>query len=241
MKPAIGVTGRRSAASDLKVGGVGLGHQDVDLFFSDYVNALARAGAVPFPLSRAAEAVDLVAKLDGLVLAGGADINPDRYHEPADARLGAVDDGRDEFELALFAAALEKGIPVLGVCRGAQLINVALGGSLRQHVGLDEGSGHPNWMQPGDTIAHDVQCVPGSRICALIGERRGVNSLHHQTLERLGKGLVATATAPDGVIEAIELEGRDVLGVQWHPEMLHGTDPTFHWLVERARAVMGAV
>ena len=234
MKPRIGLTGRRASAAALGAGGTGLGHQDVDIYFSDYAQSITGAGGVPFQLTRDARAEDLIENLDGLVLSGGADINPARYGETASERLGATDDGRDDFELSLFHAARSCGMPILGICRGAQLTNVALGGSLRQHVGLEEGSGHPNWAQPGQTIAHKVSCIPGSLIASLVGVETGVNSLHHQTLLQIGEGLVVTATAPDGVAEAIELPGQDVLGVQWHPEMLGGPDPVFFWLVERA-------
>ena len=234
MKPVIGLTGRRMSAAGV-AGGTGLAHQDIDMYFSDYAQSIAAAGGIPVQLTRDADARDLVSLLDGLVLSGGADIDPARYGAAPDEKLGETDPGRDEFELALLAAAREKGIPVLGICRGCQLINVAFGGTLRQHVDLTEGSGHPNWLAPGDTIAHDVECTPGSLIATLMDGRRGVNSLHHQTLDTIGAGLRVTAVAPDGVAEAIEAEGEEVLAVQWHPEMLGGPDATFYWLIERAR------
>lgn len=236
MKPRIGLTGRRMSAKAAGLGGTGLGHQDIDMYFSDYAQSIAGAGGIPLQLTRDANAEDLVAVIDGLVLSGGADINPARYGAEPDPQLGEIDEGRDAFEFALFTAARAKGIPILGICRGAQLTNVALGGTLRQHVGLDEGSGHPNWAQPGDTVAHDVHCVPGSTIASLIGSSRGVNSLHHQTLLDIGEGLTVTATAPDGVVEAVESIDHQILAVQWHPEMLGGPDPVFFWLVEQALA-----
>jgi putative glutamine amidotransferase len=101
---------------------------------------------------------------------------------------------------------------------------------------MEDGSGHPNWRQPGDTVAHEVHCTPGSVIASLIGEVRGVNSLHHQTLLTIGHGLTVTAVAPDGVAEAVESEDGNLLAVQWHPEMLGGPDPVFFWLIERAVA-----
>lgn len=235
MKPVIGLTGRRMAASGV-AGGTGLAHQDIDMYFSDYAQSITAAGGIPIQLTRDANVDDLVELLDGLVLSGGADIDPSRYGAVPHEKLGETDPGRDEFEFGLLAAARRKGIPVLGICRGCQLVNVAFGGTLRQHVEMSEGSGHPNWLAPGDTIAHDVSCTPGSLIESLIGGHRGVNSLHHQTLDRIGSGLRATAVAPDGVVEAVEAEGEDVLAVQWHPEMLGGPDPTFHWLIERACA-----
>jgi putative glutamine amidotransferase len=236
MKPRIGLTGRRMSAKAAGLGGSGLGHQDIDMYFSDYAQSIQGAGGIPLQLTRDGSPEELVSVIDGLVLSGGADINPARYGADPDPQLGETDDGRDDFEFALFAAARERGIPILGICRGAQLANVAMGGTLRQHVGLDEGSGHPNWRQPGDTVAHDVACTPGSVIASLIGERRGVNSLHHQTLLTIGRGLSATAVAPDGVVEAVESDDGNLLAVQWHPEMLGGPDPVFFWLTELATA-----
>lgn len=235
MKPVIGLTGRRMSAAGV-AGGTGLAHQDIDMYFSDYAQSIAGAGGVPIQLTRDASPADLVSILDGLVLSGGADIDPSRYGAEPHEKLGEIDPGRDAFELELLAHARAKGIPVLGICRGCQLVNVAFGGSLRQHVDLDEGAGHPNWLAPGDTIAHDVECTPGSLIATLMDGRRGVNSLHHQTLDRIGEGLEVTAVATDGVVEAVEARDEDVLAVQWHPEMLGGPDPTFHWLIARASA-----
>ncbi|CAB4874463.1 unannotated protein [freshwater metagenome] len=234
MKPRIGLTGRRMTAKAAGLGGSGLGHQAIDMYFSDYAQSIHGAGGIPLQLTRDGEAEDLVSVIDGLVLSGGADINPARYGAEPDPQLGEIDDGRDEFELALFAAARSRGIPILGICRGAQLTNVAMGGTLRQHVNMEDGSGHPNWLQPGDTVAHEVSCSPGSLIASLIGETRGVNSLHHQTLLTIGQGLTVTARAPDGVVEAVESSDGDLLAVQWHPEMLGGPDPVFFWLIDRA-------
>jgi len=233
MKPVIGLTGRRMSAAGV-AGGTGLAHQDIDMYFSDYAQSIAGAGGIPVQLTRDANANDLVSILDGLVLSGGADIDPSRYNAAPHEKLGETDPGRDVFELELLAAARAKGIPVLGICRGCQLINVAFGGTLRQHVDLSEGSGHPNWLAPGDTLAHDIEVTPGSLIETLMDGRHAVNSLHHQTLDVIGPGLRVTAVAPDGVPEAIEAEGEAVLAVQWHPEMLGGPDPTFFWLIEQA-------
>jgi len=234
MKPRIGLTGRRMSARAAGLGGSGLGHQDIDMYFSDYAQSIHGAGGIPLQLTRDGDANDLVSAIDGLVLSGGADINPARYGAAPDSNLGEIDDGRDAFELALFSAARKRGIPILGICRGAQLANVAMGGTLRQHVSMDEGSGHPNWRQPGTTVAHEVSCRPGSLIASLIGETCGVNSLHHQTLLTIGSGLTVSATAPDGVVEAVESSDGDLLAVQWHPEMLGGPDPVFYWLINRA-------
>ena len=237
-KPVVGLTGRRMSASAAGLGGTGLGHQDIDMYFSDYAQSIAGSGGIPVQLTRDADPVDLVALLDALVLSGGADIEPSRYGEEPDPKLGATDPDRDEFELALWKAARERDIPILAICRGAQLMNVAEGGSLRQHLDLAEGDGHPNWGAPGNTISHEVSCEEGSLIASLIGLRRGVNSLHHQVVEKAGRNIVVSARASDGVAEAFEIPGAPVLGVQWHPEMLGGPDPTFHWLIGAARDKM---
>jgi putative glutamine amidotransferase len=114
------------------------------------------------------------------------------------------------------------------------LVNVAFGGTLVQHVELDEGSGHPQWNVDGHTATHEVNVVPDTMISTLLPSRWSVNSLHHQTVERLGEGLTASATAPDGVVEAFETPEGDLLAVQWHPELLLAPDPTFVWLVDQA-------
>jgi putative glutamine amidotransferase len=125
-------------------------------------------------------------------------------------------------------------LPVLGICRGAQVANVFFGGTLNQHIELEEGSGHPQWDVDGHTQTHDVDIVAGTTLATLVGPKIGVNSLHHQTIAVVGLDLVVSATAPDGVVEAVELPGRDFLAVQWHPELLAKPDPTFRWLVKRA-------
>jgi putative glutamine amidotransferase len=147
-----------------------------------------------------------------------------------------VEPDRDEWEFALLREARRVDLPVLGICRGAQLANIFFGGTLNQHVELDEGAGHPQWDIDGRLATHEVDIVPGTLLATLYPANIGVNSLHHQTLAVLGNDLVASATAPDGVVEAIELPGHDVLAVQWHPELLDKPDPTFRWLVERSAA-----
>ncbi|MDT9684126.1 gamma-glutamyl-gamma-aminobutyrate hydrolase family protein [Streptomyces sp. TRM76323] len=157
-----------------------------------------------------------VARLDGLVLAGGADVEPVRYGAARDPRTGPPAPERDAWELALVGAALAAGVPVLGVCRGMQLLNVALGGTLLQHL-----EGHTAGV--GRLGRHVVEPVPGTRCESLVPEAAEVPTYHHQAVERLGAGLVPSAYAGDGTVEAVELPGRWVLGVQWHPEM--GDDP----------------
>jgi putative glutamine amidotransferase len=205
-----------------------------DLHFSDYPRSVAAAGGLPVELTRDADVEGMIEHLDGLVLSGGADLDPALYGQEPDENLQSLEPDRDEWEMELFAAARKRDIPVLAICRGFQLVNVAFGGTLVQHVELDEGSGHPQWDVDGRSVTHEVDVVPNTMVSTLLPPRWSVNSLHHQTVERLGEGLTASATAPDGVVEAFETPEGDLLGVQWHPELLLAPDPTFVWLVEQA-------
>jgi putative glutamine amidotransferase len=208
---------------------------EFDLHFADYPQAIAACGGLPIELTRDADVEGVVARLDGLVLTGGADVDPAAYGTAPDPDLGAIEPDRDAWELSLLAAAESRGIPVLCVCRGLQLLNVAKGGTLRQHVGEEEGDGHPRFAEDGHDPAHGVDLVAGSLAASLLGPHRDVNSLHHQVVDRVGEGLTVTGRSPDGTAEVLELDGGDVLAVQWHPELLSRPDPTFGWLVESAR------
>jgi putative glutamine amidotransferase len=126
-------------------------------------------------------------------------------------------------------------MPVLGVCRGLQILNVAAGGTLHQDV-----PEHSRYDIPVVDHVHDVSISTGSRLAEIYGNSLGVNTLHHQTVDEVGSDLTVTATAPDGTVEGLEMVGRDVIAVQWHPEMLEGIDPVFAWLVERARSNMSS-
>jgi len=234
-KPLIGITGRRWPAAWLGEH-VPLAMRGLrfDLHFSDYPASVAAAGGVPVELTRDADVEVVISRLDGLVLSGGADLEPSRYgHGPHDD-LGDTEPDRDEWEFALLREARRIELPVLGICRGAQLMNVFYGGTLNQHVELDEGSGHPQWDVDGHTQTHRVRVVEGTTLATLVDADIGVNSLHHQTIGVVGSDLVVAASSPDGVVEALELPGQDLLAVQWHPELLAKPDPTFRWLVERA-------
>ena len=211
-----------------------------DLHYSEYPTAIALAGGVPVQIPMDADPASLVAHLDGLVLSGGADIDPTSYGAQPEPGLGATEPERDAFELALLEAALAVGLPVLGICRGAQLLNVHLGGTLEQHVPLEFGVGHPRFDDDRSLRCHRVATVPGSVVRALYGAQAEVNSLHHQVLATLAPMLTATALADDDVIEAVELVGAPVIAVQWHPEMLDQPDPVFGWLLDRATAYAAA-
>ncbi|MEV7290709.1 gamma-glutamyl-gamma-aminobutyrate hydrolase family protein [Streptomyces microflavus] len=186
--------------------------------------------AVLLPPDEAADAArETVAALDGVVIAGGADVEPARYGAAPDPRTGPPARERDAWELALIEAAIELHVPLLGICRGMQLLNVALGGTLHQHLDGHTG-GHAVFG------GHPVDPVPGTAYAAAVPETTTVPAYHHQAVDRLGTGLIASAHAPDGTVEALELPGREslVLGVQWHPEM--GDDPrVMTALVDAAR------
>jgi putative glutamine amidotransferase len=213
---------------------------EFDLHFADYPAALAAAGALPVELARDADVSDMVSRLDALVLSGGADIDPAFYGAEPAPGLGDIEPDRDVWELALIHAALEQNVPILAICRGAQLLNVALGGTLVQHVDLTDGVGHPRFDDDRSLLCHRVVTVAGSMANHVFGDSIQVNSLHHQVLDQLGDGLVATGHAEDGVVETIELPGHPVLAVQWHPEMLAQPNPAISWLVATARSLASA-
>jgi putative glutamine amidotransferase len=180
-----------------------------------YPRMVQRSGglAAMLPPDDPAHAAATVARLDALVIAGGPDVDPARYGAPRDPRTGPPTPERDAWELALIDAALAAGLPLLGICRGMQLLNTALGGTLLQHL-----DGHRG--PTGVFGAHTVKPVPGTRYAGLVPEALSVPTFHHQALDRLGPGLLTSAHAEDGTIEAVELPGEPfVLGVQWHPEM----------------------
>lgn len=169
--------------------------------------------AAMLPPDDPAHAAAVVARLDGLVIAGGPDVDPARYGAVREPRTGPEARERDSWELALIDAALASGTPLLGICRGMQLLNVALGGTLVQHI-----EGHAEVV--GVFGRHTVKPVPGSLYAGLVPEETSVPTYHHQSVDHLGSGLTASAHAPDGTVEALELSGPGwVLGVQWHPEM----------------------
>lgn len=174
-------------------------------------------------------------RLDGLVITGGPDVDPSRYGQQPHPQTNEPARERDEWEFALLTGALARGIPVLGVCRGAQVLNTALGGTLHQH--LPDVIGHTH-HQKGNAIfgTSDVRTVPGTRLASLIGERSDAQCYHHQAIDRLGDGLVVSARDADGVIEAVEVPGEHfVLGVQWHPEERLDDLRLFRAVVEAAK------
>ena len=184
-----------------------------------YVERVTRAGGQPVLLPPAGDPAALVPRLDGLILTGGGDVDPGRYGETPHPTRRFVRQLRDTAEFAVVAAALEARIPFLGICRGLQVLNVALGGSLHQH--LPDVTGHTGHCPaPGEFGRLPVRPVPGSTIAKLLGAGPvAVPHYHHQAADRLGAGLTVTATAGDGTIEAVELGSHPfALAVQWHAE-----------------------
>jgi putative glutamine amidotransferase len=207
----------------------------------DYVEGVAGAGGTPVvlpPLGDETAAASVVESLDGLLLSGGSDLDPGYYGEVPGTELGPTIPERDAFEMALVGMALRRGIPIFGICRGLQVLNVALGGTLYQDIpsqwegdALKHRQSIPKW-QP----SHEVELKEGSYIAEVMG--RGVvkvNSYHHQGVKDLAEGLVVTGRSSDGVVEVVEsrdLSERWLLGVQWHAEAMRGSDPQQESLFE---------
>lgn len=192
--------------------------QDTVLLPRAYSDAMLAAGGLPVLLPPHPEGAAAVDRLDAVVLAGGPDIGPSHYGAAPDPRTGVPRIERDAAELAVLERALAAGIPVLGVCRGMQVLNVGLGGTLAQH--LPDTLGHTGHNpQPGMFGSIEVTLQPGSLVHRALGAAMTVSCHHHQGIGRLGDGLVVTGRAADGAVEAVELAGHEfVLGVQWHPE-----------------------
>ncbi len=232
-RPLIGLTGRRKRGADVAGLPANFAGVEVDLYVSAYAEAISAAGGLPVHLPQHVEPAQYADRLDGLLLSGGADIAPERYGAEPRPGLTPPEPARDTVELALVDSAVADGLPVLGICRGLQLLNVWAGGTLHQHV-----PEHARYDLPAGERFDDVTIEPGSRLHAMYGTRQTVNSLHHQTVDRVAPGWQVTGRSGDGTVEAIEWPGHDVVAVQWHPELLPGaaSDPLFAWLVERARA-----
>ncbi len=204
-----------------------------------YIEGVTLAGGIATLLPPQPVDGDIAARvldgIDGLIITGGKDVDPAAYgHDPHPTTDEPARD-RDAWEFALVAAALRRHLPVLGICRGAQLLNVALGGTLHQH--LPDLLGHTRHQQ-GNAVftTSTVRTVAGSKLAGLIGDSIDAQCYHHQAIDRLGDGLVVTACDSDGIIEAVELPGHDfVLAVQWHPEETLDDLRLFAGLVEAAR------
>ena len=217
MRPLIGVT-----TSELRPSGLATlrrqgepDHPEMALGMS-YLQAIERAGAVPVVLPPCVSDLEsLISRLDGVCLSGGPDLDPEAYGARGrHGELGPTEPLLDAFELALARAAIGRGMPLLGICRGAQALNVACGGTLHQHL-----PGHRQ-SEPGFRVTHEVDVLAGTRLAGLLGAgAHAVNSFHHQAVDRVGRGLRVAALAADGTVEAIEGPGF-AIGVQWHAETL---------------------
>ncbi len=241
LRPAIGIS------TNLVRAQWGAWDRTAVLLSMGYITAIQEAGAVammlppdPFVVSAPEEVLD---RIDGLIISGGADIDPGSYGAESHPMTNSTVPERDRFELALTRGAVERDMPVLGICRGMQLLNVAFGGTLIQHVPDEVGhEQHRRFLGSFDGADHEVRLTPGSLAEAAAGERvHNTLSHHHQGVREIGEGLEVTGFSTlDDLPEAIEaLEHRFVLGVQWHPEA-DQQSKVISALVEQARAYRGA-
>ncbi len=239
MRPIIGITGRPHVVASAGT--------TVRTYRADqtYTESVKRAGGIPITLiPMAPEAMpQLLDMIDGLLIPGGGDINPERYDATPHEAVNGVDDERDAFELEMVRRARDRRIPTMAICRGLQVVNVALGGTLVQDLPSHKGAHGHDITGEGAYEPHSEALIdPGCRIASIIGEGlHQINSIHHQAVEELGEGLRVVGAAPDGTIEAIEHEDTSwpLIAVQWHPEFLgmadHGeSHDLFHAFVESA-------
>jgi putative glutamine amidotransferase len=228
-KPVVGITTYLTPAA------WGAWHLDAALVPAAYVRAVERAGGVPLLVPPGASFEEALDRVDGMVFSGGSDVDPELYGATAHEETVGIFRERDEFELGLMRAALARDLPVLAICRGSQVLNVALGGDLEQHV-PDRVGNDVHKETPGVFAEHDVEVLPDTRLGAIVGERVEAKSHHHQGYGTIGEGLREAAHAPDGTVEALEDPSRRfTLGVLWHPE--EGDDMAlFEALVREADA-----
>ena len=235
MTPLIGITGRTALGSDITSKAPHLADSPVDWFFGEYASRVRNAGGLPVELPVIDNPWEYVQRLDAIILTGGGDVDPKRWNGPSETSF-LVSEERDAFEFDLLEAAIEADIPVLGICRGLQVINVHLDGSLIPHLDPVDGDGHSNATEDRQELVHSVSFEPESILFELYGPTTMVNSFHHQAVDRIGLGLRATGHSSDGTVEGIEHTGGRILGVQWHPEMLKEIQPVFDWVTQIARS-----
>lgn len=241
MKPLIGISTRRMPASILTTLPKGMASLTVDVIVSSYGTAVAAAGGIPVLLTMATPVEAIIPRLDGLIMSGGQDVTPELYGDVPGPKATLMDPNRDAYEMELIRAALAVDLPLLAICRGIQILNVTLGGTLIGHLD-DTEFNHATTDRPPSDRRHEVLIEPGSMLAGIhTGHlddegRLRVNSFHHQAIRDPAPGLVPVARTPDGIIEGVELPGRQVIGVQWHPEMHDQVDPAFTWLVGQATA-----
>ncbi len=240
MRPVVGITAWPASVvaphTTVEVQAIPDNYLDV----LDYIGLAALPLPVNGPPERAAE---LAARVDGLLLTGGGDVDPAAYAAPQRPQTDGVNRRRDDVEIELVRLACQRGQPILAVCRGIQLLNVALGGTLIQDLPTDDPP-HPGHMvvETWDGATHPVRMEPGTLLYRLLGPEVTVNSLHHQAVDVVAPGMRVAARAPDGVIEAIEDTGSQfVVGLQWHPEMLGLGHPSMAVFRQFAAAAVAAV
>jgi len=228
-KPVVGITTYLTPAA------WGAWELEAALVPADYVRAITRADGTPLLVPPGADIATTLEVVDGLVFTGGSDLDPALYDQPPHPETNGVVRERDDFELALMQAALERDVPMLAICRGSQVLNIALGGTLEQHV-PDRVRSDVHKQTPGAFAEHEVEVLPGTRLAPLLGDHHDVKSHHHQGFDELGTGLREAARAPDGTVEALEDPARRfAVGVLWHPEA--GDDAAlFQALVREAAA-----
>lgn len=204
---------------------------------NDYIQSVVRAGAIPIVLPILSDnklSEKLFDMVDGLILTGGGDLDPAFYGENSHKKLGKVCRARDDFEFKLLDFAVKKNIPVFGICRGLQLINVYFGGTLYQDISLRKESCKKHFQKKKQSsyAEHDIQIQKDSWISSFLEPDISVNSYHHQSVKKLANGFKVTAIAKDGIIEAIEKQDKHLfcIGVQWHPERMSQNNPSMQQL-----------
>jgi putative glutamine amidotransferase len=230
-RPLIGLSGRRKRGAQVAGFPANLADVAIDVYVNEYARAITEAGGLPVHLPLHVDPADYAGRLDGLLLSGGTDVEPTRYGVAAEPTTYVPEPARDRLELGFVDLALAEDLPVLGICRGLQVLNVWGGGTLHQHV-----PAHARFDVAAADRVDELTIEPGSLLHELYGSRLSVNSLHHQTVDRVAAGWTVTARSRSGDVEALEWPSHDVVAVQWHPELLdsRGSDPIFAWLVERA-------
>ena len=240
-RPVIGVTTQTLHA----IHGIPEGLPESWVMNQRYFRAVMELGGVPWMIPLVPEDLGTLRAiydhLDGLLIPGGVDMDPQTYGEEKSPLVGALDPARDATELQLTRWAMADGLPVLGLCRGAQVINVAAGGTLYQDIaaevpGAQAHDLYPTKGFPRTHLAHPVELTAGTRLReAFGGDSAPVNSMHHQSVKRLGQGLVISAVAPDGVVEAVEVTdpSKFIVGVQWHPEVFERNAPAVQSLFDQ--------
>ncbi len=230
-RPLIGLPGRVKTGRDIRGIPSSFGDAQIDMYMSAYAQGVIAAGGLPVHLPIDVDPLLIVERLDGILLPGGTDIEPSLYGAESETDVFPPEPERDHLELGLYKGAVDRRLPVLGICRGQQVVNVGAGGTLHQDV-----PPHSIFDLPAETEFHEVSFEAGSTLRELYGPTAWVNSLHHQAVDAVGEGLRVTARADDGVAEGLEHMSLPIVCVQWHPEMMstRDTDPVFRWLVDAA-------